>query len=288
MDVDARKTLVQLHTEWDGCTKCPLGVSRVAMRGLYVAGEGAQRGVYFLTAGPSRQESEEGRPWQHPANRLVLRTLKALGFTAEDIYVSHATGCRSCTQATDGGGHVVLRENRMTGKMEPVWRDDVPTPAALGACKPRTLEEIYLVDPVLVVTLGESPMKQLLGSTKGYKNNIGKVFPLEFPGAGIQADLTEKGRKWARRVAGNTVFPVKPNMVEYRVFVGIDPRDIQREWIDQGHDNILRRFVEQMHVVYNILQKHRQLTTGVVPLRKPVSLAQIEVDLRKKEAEHGY
>jgi hypothetical protein len=155
----------------------------------------------------------------------------------------------------------------------------------LNTCKARVLEEIYLVDPVLIVALGELPTKQLLGTNFPYTTNIGSIQPLEFEGAGVVAAVTPKQLRWARRVNGQLVYPVKPNKVEYRVLVTTDPLEVLRKWVDMGHDNPMKKLLGQLHEARRVLLRYRQEVYNVMSL-EPVNLAAIEAALRVKEAEN--
>ena len=56
-----------------------------------------------------------------------------------------------------------------------------PAPNEIEACRPYLAEQITLIDPVVIVTLGNFSTKLLLGSTRGIRELRGQVFERDAP-----------------------------------------------------------------------------------------------------------
>ena len=135
-----RQRLDALVTGVLGCTRCPLSMGRTHS----VAGEGVLDPlVMFIGEGPGRDEDESGRPFVGAAGRYLDRWLAAIGLDREkNAYITNIVKCRP-----------------------PNNRD--PQPDETDACTPWLLEQIVLVRPRMIVTLGRISMRVLTGTTQG-------------------------------------------------------------------------------------------------------------------------
>ncbi len=108
------------------CTRCPLHLTRTNP----VPGEGGfRKGVMFVGEAPGRNEDLEGRPFVGKAGKLLDELLLSIGLTREDVYITNVLKCRP-----------------------PGNRD--PEPDEITACSPYLEEQIRLLSPRLIVTLG--------------------------------------------------------------------------------------------------------------------------------------
>ena len=142
----------------DQCRRCPL--FRHASQGVF--GEGPKRArVMFVGEQPGDQEDEQGRPFVGPAGRILNEVIDTVGIDRSRIYVTNAVkhfkfvprGKRRIHQRPDAG--------------------------EIQACKFWLDLEISLVRPEILVALGVTAARSLLG--KG-SVTIGKLrgAPLEF------------------------------------------------------------------------------------------------------------
>jgi DNA polymerase len=110
----------------DGCPRCRLSRSRTRI----VFGAGNPRAdLMFVGEAPGREEDEQGVPFVGAAGQLLTRIIEAIGTKREQIYIANAVLCRP-------------PENRN------------PEPDEVAACRPFLEEQIRLVSPRVIVTLG--------------------------------------------------------------------------------------------------------------------------------------
>ncbi len=218
---DFRKSLPLLRSEWEGCTRCALGVVREESGSAFVFGEGTAGGIMFVGEGPGKDEAYEGRPFIGASGKLIRHVINKLGLT--QYYITNAVCCRSCKQDVDGEGKPKTRVNYRTKILEPVIRDEPPKPLEIEACRPRLFEEIYLVDPTVIVALGARAAEALTGRTINIAAECGNPRRVQIPGAGQIPSLTEKKRAWVRKVKGELSMPTEQNMVEYHMVPVVHP-----------------------------------------------------------------
>ncbi len=108
------------------CQKCPLSESRTSA----VPGEGNRDAdLMFVGEGPGRDEDMQGRPFVGRAGQLLTKIIKAMDYEREDVYITNVVKCRP-------------PNNR------------VPNPREIEECKGYLLEQIDLINPRVIVTLG--------------------------------------------------------------------------------------------------------------------------------------
>jgi DNA polymerase len=101
--------------------------------------------------GPGQQEDEQGIPFVGRSGQLLVRLLGEIGFDRDDVYIANVVKCRP-----------------------PRNRD--PQPDEIDACKPYLRRQIELVDPEVVVTVGNFSSKLLLGTTTGITKLRGTAY----------------------------------------------------------------------------------------------------------------
>lgn len=133
-----------------GCVKCPLAKGRTQV----VFGEGdPAAGMMVVGEGPGREEDRQGRPFVGRSGQLLDRLLREeAGLAREEVYIANVVKCRP-----------------------PDNRD--PRPEEIAACRPWLDEQVRLIAPRVVLTLGNFSTKLLLGTTDGIKRLRGQVYP---------------------------------------------------------------------------------------------------------------
>lgn len=94
---------------------------------------------------PGDQEDRRGIPFVGPAGQLLQRALEEAGLARDQVYVTNAV---KHFRFTPRGGRRIHA---------------TPEAAHITACKPWLAEELRLVDPRVVVLLGATAAKALLG-----------------------------------------------------------------------------------------------------------------------------
>ena len=250
---DARKHLQVLDSEWSKCTKCSLGERRVAVGGEYVAGEGMGRGIVFVGEGPGKDEEASGRPFVGASGQLLRRVLEKLAF--EDYYITNLVSCRSCSAVTNPDGTPRFWQ-RKHGPPVQMWRDEPPLGVQIEACSPRFYEELYIVDPKLVVAMGVKACEALTHRPVTISKMRGQLVSIQVPGAWTKAVMTEKRGVWARKVKGELVLPIEQNMVEYMMMPTLHPAGVLRKLQDRDKDNgPLAQFINDIQMAVKIYER---------------------------------
>ncbi len=128
------KDFDSLENSVKGCYLCNLS----KVRKNVVFGEGNKRAkVMFIGEAPKTSEDESGNIFVGLAGDIVTNIIeKVLGLKREDVYITNILKCRT-------------PENR------------VPTIEEVSTCKPYLLQEIELVNPEIIVTLGSTSFHHL-------------------------------------------------------------------------------------------------------------------------------
>jgi len=264
---DFTGTLSALRERWENCQACRLGEYRIASSGQFVFGEGPARGLMVIGEGPGKDEDKEGRPFVGKSGqflRMVLEQCNVTNYT----YITNTVCCRSCNQAFDLEGNPRFRYDKQTRGREPVIIDQPPVKPEIQACLPRLYEEIYLVDPLLIVTLGGVASETLLNCSVTMMNENGRLHFAEVPGGGSDAILTEKRRQWYRKVKGKYVLPITQSRVLYQVIPIFHPAWVLRYKEDKRFKNPVESFVIAMkkatdiymRLVYELFGEHLEAT----------------------------
>ncbi|MFF0836845.1 MULTISPECIES: UdgX family uracil-DNA binding protein [unclassified Streptomyces] len=129
-----------------GCRGCPL--HRDATRTVFGEGEAGAR-VMLVGEQPGDQEDRQGRPFVGPAGRLLDRALAEAGLDPADAYVTNAVKHFKFTRSGPGKRRI----------------HKAPSLRETTACGPWLAAEPALVEPELIVVLGATAGKALLGSS---------------------------------------------------------------------------------------------------------------------------
>ncbi|WP_338782314.1 UdgX family uracil-DNA binding protein [Streptomyces sp. DG1A-41] len=128
------------------CRGCPL--HRDATQTVFGAGSQDAR-VMLVGEQPGDQEDRQGKPFVGPAGRLLDRALEEAGIDPSEAYVTNAVKHFKFTQAEP-------RKRRI---------HKAPTLREMTACGPWLAAELAAVEPELIVVLGATAGKALLGSS---------------------------------------------------------------------------------------------------------------------------
>ncbi|GEC04781.1 uracil-DNA glycosylase [Streptomyces spinoverrucosus] len=157
------RSLNTLREAAAGCRGCPL--HRDATQTVFGAGNAHAR-VMLVGEQPGDMEDREGRPFVGPAGRLLDRALDEAGIDPGDAYVTNAVKHFKFTQAEP-------RKRRI---------HKAPSLREMTACGPWLAAELALVEPELIVILGATAGKALLGSSFRVTQVRGTVLEEEIHG----------------------------------------------------------------------------------------------------------
>lgn len=172
----ANETLEDIRNDIGECMRCPLCCQG---RTHVVNSEGNQRArLMFVGEAPGADEDASGRPFVGRAGQLLNKIIEAIGLKREDVMIGNVNRCRPPQNRT-------------------------PTPAEAATCKPFLLREIAVIQPEVIVVLGNTAMKNLLGTKEGITKLRGhfqdyrgiKVMPTFHP-AYLLRDPSKKREAW--------------------------------------------------------------------------------------------
>ena len=124
-----------LHQQIQDCEKCGL------CRGIHnkVPGQGdANASLMFIGEGPGADEDLQGLAFVGAAGQLLTKMIAAIGFTREQVYICNIVKCRPP-------------------------RNREPEPQEAAACMPYLRAQFSLVRPKVIVLLGATAAKNILG-----------------------------------------------------------------------------------------------------------------------------
>lgn len=151
-----------IATQVRACTLCSLHQGRKKA----VPGDGALNAeIMFIGEGPGQQEDEQGLPFVGRSGQYLEELLHMVGLSRQQVYIANVVKCRP-----------------------PNNRD--PLPEEIEACKAYLDQQVEIINPILVATLGRFSMAryfpggkitQIHGSPKYADGRI--YFPLFHPAA---------------------------------------------------------------------------------------------------------
>lgn len=163
-------TLEALHAVMVRCTRCDLSLSRTNV----VPGSGsAGASVLLVGEAPGASEDRDGIPFVGASGRLLDSMLGTAGLPRDEVFVANVVRCRP-------------PENRN------------PRAREIRACAGWLAEQVRLVDPALVVTLGRFALQHFVPDGKitrlqgellecQYADTVLRLYPLLHPAAVLRS-----------------------------------------------------------------------------------------------------
>ena len=149
MSDDRAGELAALAAEAAGCTRCPLNQTRT--RVVFGVGD-PDADLMLVGEAPGYHEDQQGEPFVGAAGKLLDRLLGEIGRTRAQSYIANVLKCRP-----------------------PNNRD--PLPAEIEACSEYLRRQLVLIDPKVVLTLGNFATRLLLKRDTGISRLRGQVYP---------------------------------------------------------------------------------------------------------------
>jgi DNA polymerase len=144
--IPARPTLAKLRTASKGCQGCDL--FKVGTQTVF--GEGPSTAhVMVVGEQPGDMEDRAGRPFVGPSGKLLDRAFDQAGIARDDVYVTNAVK------------HFKWAKNARTTRRI----HKTPNAAEIRACLPWLQHEIAIIKPRVIICLGATAAKALLGRT---------------------------------------------------------------------------------------------------------------------------
>jgi len=166
---DRAAALRELAEQIAVCPKCELSKTRTHA----VPGEGnPNAGIVLIGEGPGFYEDQQARPFVGPAGKFLDELLASIGLKRQDVFICNVLKCRP-----------------------PDNRD--PLPGEMSACAPWLDQQLEIIRPKVIVTLGRFSMNryfpgQAISKIHGQPKKLGDVtvVPMYHPAAALhQASL---------------------------------------------------------------------------------------------------
>src|SRR5882672_8812801 len=169
------ETFEEIWLEVGDCTRCPLHQGRTNV--VHTEGNRKAR-LMFVGEAPGADEDVQARPFVGRAGQLLTKIIEAIGLKREEVLIGNVNRCRP-----PGNRPPTLEEASM--------------------CKPFLLREISLVQPEVIVVMGNTAMRNLLDTKEGITKLRGqfqdykgiKVMPTFLP-AYLLRDPSKKRETW--------------------------------------------------------------------------------------------
>lgn len=143
------ESLSDLREHVGDCHRCPLGDTRTHL----VFGSGrADADVMLVGEAPGRNEDLGGEPFAGAAGKLLDELLAAAGLERSDVYIANILKCRP-------------PKNRN------------PLGTEIQTCTPFLHEQMRIVAPSVIVTLGNFATRFVLGTRESITTLRGTLYP---------------------------------------------------------------------------------------------------------------
>jgi uracil-DNA glycosylase len=166
---ERREALKAVYEQAKGCTRCPLHQTRTTV----VFGSGnADADLMFVGEAPGANEDKQGVPFVGQAGKLLTKLLNEIGLERSEVFICNTVKCRP-----------------------PNNRD--PHPNEIGSCNEYLRQQVELIQPTVICTLGNFSTKLLRGDNTGISRLHGqaevrtigvraiRLYPLYHPAAAL-------------------------------------------------------------------------------------------------------
>lgn len=127
--------LLRLAHEVERCRRCPLYKTRTHA----VVSDGTPEArLVFIGEAPGRDEDLQGKPFVGAAGQLLTKMITAMGMKREEVYICN-----------------ILKDRPPNNR--------TPLPEEVEACLPFLQEQLAIIQPSVICTLGAVATKALLG-----------------------------------------------------------------------------------------------------------------------------
>lgn len=190
--VEDREALLEVIREDIGpnCNRCKLG--RLGRRQIVFGVGDPHARLMFIGEGPGADEDAQGLPFVGRAGQLLNNMIGAMGLKREQVYIANIVKCRP------------------PGNRTPE-RDECDT------CSPFLMRQIGVIQPKIIVALGATAAKSLLGINDSMASMRGHLY--DFSPSRLLTDAGE-------------LFTCKLAVTYHPAFLLRDPRQKKEAWKD--------------------------------------------------------
>src|SRR5271166_6469939 len=187
---DRAAALQAIREDIGDCTRCPLAFQG---RHTIVFGDGDPNArLMFIGEGPGADEDAHGLPFVGRAGQLLNNMIAATGLKREQVYIANVVKCRP------------------PGNRTPE-RDECDT------CSPFLMRQIQVIRPKIIVALGATAAKNLLGVNDSMMSMRGRFYDFSPP-----RTVSDTGEPFECKLA----------VTYHPAFLLHDPRQKKETWKD--------------------------------------------------------
>lgn len=144
-------SLEELRGVIGDCQRCSLSRTRTNL--VFGVGDPHAR-LMFIGEAPGRNEDLQGEPFVGAAGKLLDELLASIGLVRSEVYIANVLKCRP-----------------------PGNRD--PLPEEMEQCTPFLEEQVRLIDPEVIATLGNFATRHVLKTQAGITRLRGRLFRVD-------------------------------------------------------------------------------------------------------------
>lgn len=137
------------------CTRCELCKTRT--KTVFGQGSFAAR-LVFVGEAPGYDEDQQGLAFVGKAGQLLTKMIEAMGLSRDEVFICNVLKCRPPDNRT-------------------------PSPIEITACRPYLEEQLRLLRPEVIVTLGKPASQTLLNTDESISSLRGHWHQYELSGA---------------------------------------------------------------------------------------------------------
>ncbi|MDI6712666.1 MAG: uracil-DNA glycosylase [Anaerosomatales bacterium] len=145
------QSLEELRERIGDCQRCPLARTRTNL----VFGVGSPHArLMFIGEAPGRNEDLQGEPFVGAAGKLLDELLASIGLDRREVYIANVLKCRP------------------PGNRDPLAEE-------MEQCTPFLEEQVRLIDPEVIATLGNFATRHMLKTQAGITRLRGRLFRVD-------------------------------------------------------------------------------------------------------------
>lgn len=148
---DGCSDLDALRDHIGDCHRCPLGDTRTTL--VFGVGDPHAR-LMFVGEAPGKNEDLKGEPFVGAAGKLLDELLASIGMDRAEVYIANVLKCRP-------------PNNRN------------PLAEEIAVCTPFLADQVRLIDPAVVATLGNFATRHVLDTDRSITALRGRLFNVE-------------------------------------------------------------------------------------------------------------
>lgn len=284
-DPDDHLSTGDLHTKWAECRQCNLGLNLATRIANTPEGDsppqqprrtGHSHGILVVGLNPTRNDERDGihfgrGPWNRdkkaydPSGGDLLKALFRK-LQMGQVFYTNLVACRSCElQVNEDGSPRTFERN---GVQMPYYKDRPPLYPEIAACQPRLWEEIYCVDPLLILSTQPEVTQHLLGKRCLSDGEVGQ---LEISGRTRIPKQDARGQ-FSRMMKGVRVPYLTTVSLKYPVMQIPNPDLALQRHANKRQDGELNQLKHCIQLAVQVYQRYREesgLTTEEVHATDP-------------------